>query len=361
MKRPVYRLTINETDEGMDFVGLVDSPAHQKTWITMSATPKKFERYQFNEEKRIVRGVVLSTNQLIYRRDPDGFEYDVYFTKADSQKILEMFASKGYHNNVNFMHDMNQKVQDAALIEMLTINDQKSNIPEEFANQNLQPGSIIFSYKIKSDKTWKFIKENGAGFSLEGWFREVEVKFKSKNKKNQMKKSLLERLGFSKKEPSHVFDSENKDKYMEATTVDGQTVSWDGELAAGTPVFVLPAEGEEGAEPFLAPEGELSFEYEGTLYVVQINELGEIESVEEGEGMEEEGETEAAMQAMKADYEAKLAKQESQIVTMAKEIDDLSEFVEKLADKAGFKVIPGTGGDNTPAWKKMKEHKKNTK
>ena len=360
VKRPVYKLTIDIDDEGMDFIGLVDYPAHGKNYITMSKAPKKGEpKFQFNEEKQIVTSVEIATDLLIFRRDPDGFEYDVYFSKKDTLTIMKMFAKRGYHNNVNLMHDMNQKVEDAYMVESYFINEKKTNIPEEFANQNLQPGSLIFSYWIEGAKTWEFVKENGAGFSLEGWFKEIEVKF-VKQKKKQMK--LMEKLGFSKKSKP-VFDKENKDKYAEATTVDGLTVMWDGALEVGNALFLVNEEGEE----VLAPAEVYSFEVDGVMMIVSVDEAGAITNVEEAEEMEEEEEemeeVSEAMQAMKEDYETKLAKQkedsDGKIEVLATAVDNLTEAFEKFADKKAPKKVKQNSDE--PAWKQMKNknNKKN--
>ncbi len=179
MKRPVYKLVIDIDDNGMDFIGLVDYPAHGKNYITMSKAPKKVEpKFQFNEEKQIVTGVAIATDLLIYRVDPDGFEYDVFFSKDDTFKIMKLFAKHGYHNNVNLMHDMSQKVDDAYMIESYFINDKRTNIPEEFKDQNLRPGSLIFTYHIEGAETWEFVKENGAWKIkyqkiTQDWFKQV--------------------------------------------------------------------------------------------------------------------------------------------------------------------------------------------
>lgn len=358
MRLPLYRLTIKETDEGMDFVGLVDYPAHSKKWIAMSDQPKEVRRYAFNEEKQIVKGVVLSTYQPIYRRDSDGFEYNVYFSADDSQKILEKFATKGYHNNVNLMHDMNQKVDNVGLIEMIVVNEKRSNIPEEFADQNLQKGSIIFAYKVNDAKTWEFIKTNGAGFSLEGWFSEVEIKFnKPKNRKMKKEKGwLLKKLGFAT-ETKHVFDTENKDKYAEAVTADGITLMWEGDLIEGVALWEVPAEG----EPVLAVSGPYTFDVDGVSYTVETDESGTITSVVEDTSMEDLPEEIAeAMTAMKAHFEgdnAKLAKEnkelESKVVEMAKQIEDLTEAVERFADIQNPKPAgTGNAGDYRSKFKR---------
>lgn len=357
MRRPIYRLTIDLDAEGMDFIGLVDYPAHGKKYTTMSKAPRemKVERQQFNDEQQIVTGVALATDLLIYRRDDDGFEYDVYFTKEDAMKIMKMFAKNGYHNNVNLMHDMSKKVSDAYMIECYFVNKDMSNLPEALKGQNVRPGSIVFSYWIEGKKTWEFVKKHGAGFSLEGWFKEVLVKFSNQKPKKVKKGTLLQRLfGKTEENPTseNKFDADNKDKYMTATTADGISVYWK-ELAEGQPLWMIP-EGATEEEAVMAQEGEYSFEFEGVMYTVTVDDQGLIASIVEGEEMGDMEQVEEAMHEMKSQFDAQKENFETTIKTMAQEIDDLAELVESLAEKAGFKKLPKSeGGNEEPQWKQM--------
>ena len=356
MKLPVYRLKIDIDAEGMDFVGLVDYPAHGKNYVTMSNAPKKVEpKFHFNDEKRIVTGVAIATDLLIYRRDANGYEYNVYFTKEDTLTIMKMFAKKGYHNNVNLMHDSSKKVRDAYMVECYFINKEKTNIPAQFADQNLQAGSIIFSYWIEGDKTWNFVKEHGAGFSIEGWFQEVPVKFlKAKQKQSKMKKGLFERL-FGTAPEKAVFDKSKKDKYATATTSEGDTVYWDGELVEGNSLFVVPA---DGSDPVLAPSGDHTIDVEGEMITVTVDDSGVITAVavSEQQSEDEDEEVEKAMEAMAAEYRKKFDAQESKIKLMAKTIDDQTEMIERLAVKNGFKKVENA--TKTSSWREIKNAKK---
>jgi len=334
MRLPVHRLAIDEITEGMDYVGLVDMPAHSKIYTTMATQTKKaIVKQVFNSEKQIVTGVVIATNHLIYRRNDDGYEYNVFISKQDSLEIMKKFAKFGYHNNVNLMHDAGRKVKDAYLIESYFIREDKKNIPEGFKDQNLQPGSLVFSYWIEGKESWKFVKESSTGFSLEGWFKEVPVKF-IKQKQKQMKKgrSLMALLGFALASVKVAYDS--KKKYAEATNTDGETVQWDGELVEGVSVFIVPAEG----DPVLAPEGDMTIDIDGTMTVVSVDEVGVVTNVEIVEVDPED--VAEAMTAMKAHYEGKFTKQESQLVLMAKTIDDLTVAFEKFSEKNPPKSKP---------------------
>ena len=93
-----------------------------------------------------------------------------------------------------------------------------------------------------------------------------------------MSKSIFD---FFKKE-------ENKVVFAEVKTIDGIVLQYDGELAEGTPLFVLDEEGNQ----IPAPEGDYQVEYEDQLWVVSIDVNGVLVKLEavnvEEEPMSEE-------------------------------------------------------------------------
>jgi len=81
-----------------------------------------------------------------------------------------------------------------------------------------------------------------------------------------MSKSIFD---FFKKE-------ENKIVFSEVKTIDGIVLQYDGELAEGTPLFVLDEEGNQ----IPAPEGEYQVEYEDQLWVASIDVNGVLVKIE---------------------------------------------------------------------------------
>jgi hypothetical protein len=81
-----------------------------------------------------------------------------------------------------------------------------------------------------------------------------------------MSKSIFD---FFKKE-------ENKIVFSEVKTIDGIVLQYDGELAEGTPLFIL----DENGEQIPAPEGEYQVEYEDQLWVVSIDVNGVLVKLE---------------------------------------------------------------------------------
>lgn len=71
-------------------------------------------------------------------------------------------------------------------------------------------------------------------------------------------------------------DEEVKVKFAEITTIDGVVMQYDGDLAEGSAVFVLDAEGNQ----IPAPEGQYQVELEG-IKIVNVDVNGVVTAIEE--------------------------------------------------------------------------------
>lgn len=261
-------MILTEETEGMDYIALVDAPAHMKAFEYFNGKSEKV-KYHFNEEKRVVTGVAIAVDLPIYRRDEQLGEHYVVFDKKETMQIAQKMFKGGYLNNVNEMHDSNKQIKDIYLFESYFVDNSRGvKAPSKFDSQNLKDGSWIVSYKVDDDKAWNDIK-NGkhVGFSIEGWFDKKHIK----TKQTQMKKE-------SKSLFSLVF---GKEKFETATTVEGVEVAWTGALEVGTELRVVTEEGE-----ILAPEGMHSIESEGaegekTTMVITIDGNGIVTAIEE--------------------------------------------------------------------------------
>jgi len=260
---PIYKMILTEETEGMDFIALVDSPAHMKAFEYFNGQTEKV-KYHFNEEKRVVTGVAIAVDLPIYRRDEQFGEHYVVFSKKDTYEIAQKMFKGGYLNNVNEMHDSNKQIKDIYLFESYFVDNARGvKAPSKFDSQNLKDGSWIVSYKVDNDKAWNDIK-NGkhVGFSIEGWFDKKFIKTKQTQMKKESK-SLFEM----------VF---GKAKFETATTVEGVEVAWTDALEVGTELRVVTEEGE-----ILAPEGMHSIEMEGVTMMLTVDGNGIITAIEE--------------------------------------------------------------------------------
>ena len=173
---PFYELTIDDSqDSGVDFNAFVLRPAHGKPYFVFNKEEKVV--YHFNEEKRIVTGVMISANTPIYRKDPERF---VLFKAETIKKIRSKFHANKFENNVNVEHDSNRKLSGVNMVSSYIISDVKQ-LPGVFRNQNLQVGTWIASYKIDNPTIWNNVKKGMfGGFSVEGYFDNKVIKLKTK-------------------------------------------------------------------------------------------------------------------------------------------------------------------------------------
>ena len=154
---PIYKMILTEETEGMDYIALVDSPAHMKKFEYFNG---KMVKQHFNEEQRIVTGVAIAVDLPIYRRDEQLGEHYVVFGKKETEQIWEKMMTSNYMHNVNEMHDSNKKVSGITYLHSYPIDSARGvNAPESFKNQNLKDGSIIVYYKVEDEKVWNDIKK----------------------------------------------------------------------------------------------------------------------------------------------------------------------------------------------------------
>ena len=307
---PIYKMILTEETEGMDFIALVDSPAHMKSFEYFNGATDKV-KYHFNEEKRVVTGVAIAVDLPIYRRDEQLGEHYVVFGKEDTYSIAQKMFKGGYLNNVNEMHDSNKKVEDMYLFESYFVDSKRGvKAPSKFDSQNLKDGSWIVSYKVDNPKAWNDIKKGKhVGFSIEGWFDKKIIK----TKQTQMKKE-------SKTFFEMVFPG--KAKFETATTVDGVEISWTGAMEEGTELRVVTEEGE-----VLAPEGIHSIEVEGVVMAITVDGNGIIVSVEEEVAEEVVAPEEAPVEEVMSEIAKVIAKVHSEL---SKEIEGLKAINSKF-------------------------------
>jgi len=171
---PFYELVIDESDDtGVDFNAFVLRPAHGKPYFAFNKEQKI--QYFFNEEKRIVTGVMMSANTPIYRSNPDRF---VLFKEETIRAIRTKFHKNGFSNNVNEEHNPDLKLDGVNMISSYIVSH-PSHIPSQFKAMNLQNGTWIASYKINNPIVWNKIKKGEfSGYSVEGYFDQKEIKLK---------------------------------------------------------------------------------------------------------------------------------------------------------------------------------------
>lgn len=165
---PIYEISIDlENEEStVSFNSLVKDPAHEISFETFSQA----KRFEFNEEERVITGVMISADTPIYRFDKNtGEEYYVVFTKKSIKEMVYDYARRNNFNNLNLEHNAGNVVNDAALIMLYQVDVEKGfTAPERF--KDAKDGSLIGSYKVSPEIFEKAKAGEWTGFSIEGNF-----------------------------------------------------------------------------------------------------------------------------------------------------------------------------------------------
>lgn len=330
---PFYKLSIdNYDDTGVDFNAFVDVPAHMKGFISFGKETSV--KYSFNDEQRIVTGVMISADTPIYRRDSELGEHYVVFDSETITKIKEKFHKNGNNNNVNEMHDSSLKVDGVYMIASYQIGgDKNPTAPAVFANQNLKDGTWIASYKVENDELWAKVKSGEfKGFSVEGMFYKDKVNIKTNNKMSKEKKTIWDIMFGKKEEPKKV-------EFAQATTTDGVVLMYEGDLAEGVAVFI-----EADGEQIPAPEGDHQVTLEdGSVKVITVDATGLVTSVVDVEAMEDATTDTPATKEEVAEVMREVLKDTNErFAKIEKENEDLKAEIEalKTAKESKFKKEP---------------------
>lgn len=338
IKLPVYKATVPNEETGMFAISLVDDPAVECDFMYFNDEKKPMLFSVQDEEKRIVRGVIMECDKLIYRRTAEGFEYYITFDEPTIRIMAQKYLADGFQNNVDTMHDGNL-VNGVELVQWF-ISDKENGVnPAGFENVN--DHSLFAEFHVLNDEIWGAIKDGTfRGFSLAGFFEPVEVQMKNNKKSNTKEMSKLEKIRTALQNILAQFARISTDKAL---------IEYDGdELEVGMAVHGIDEEGNS----YELENGEYTIE-EGTIYVIEDGKVAEIREVEKKPEAEEPAEepapeapqenVETAEETPQAEEETepeadprdeKIANLEAEVARLEEENGALKERIAELEGKS---------------------------
>ena len=146
------------------------------SYVEQLPKKKKTQKFQLDEEKRIIIGPCMVPNLRIPRKDSQGNPYEIFFSSETIKMIAEKYMRNKYTDNNDLMHD-GRAVHDVYVTESWIKEDMedKSN---KYGYQDTPIGTWFVTMKCaktpEGDKVWNMVKSGElAGFSVSGWFEEV--------------------------------------------------------------------------------------------------------------------------------------------------------------------------------------------
>ena len=277
---PVYDALITDEECGMNRISLVDAPAVDADFLAF-AKEKTPQMYSVtDEEKRIVRGVVMRADYPIYRKDSRRGEYYVIF-KADTIRLMaEKYLLESKQNEVNLDHQEDTEVDGVQMVQWF-IKDSANGInPAGF--EDIADGSLFAEFHVVNDDVWASIKEGTYnGFSLEGVYdMQPETNVSEVEEIVDVLDGIFSKLYKQDKMSKLARFKEALAKILVecgSTTTDKGILYWesDADLKEGDEVFVEDAEGNRTP----APSGDYTTS-DGKVIVVVDGKVAEIKDAE---------------------------------------------------------------------------------
>lgn len=275
-------------------ISLVDDPAVMSNFLAFDNN-RKVVMYQVeNEEKRLVRGVVMRADFPIYRYDESFGEYYIIYKAEQIRKMAEKYLAESRQNDVNLMHEDGSDVDGVQMVQYF-IKDSANGInPAGF--DAIADGSLFAEFHVVNDEVWDAVKEGTyKGFSLEGVFDLVPEK--DAEKVEEIVDTLdgaFSRIFKNTKQFTMGKLSKLKASLLKAlaefanVTTDKGVLAWEGDddLKVGDAVYIEDAEG--NTTP--AEDGDYKTDDNKVIVVVD----GKVSEIKDAEVEPTEGEQELA-------------------------------------------------------------------
>ena len=187
----LIELVLNELSDltGVNTVSIVENPAIEENFITLSSQVVKFA--EVSKEKKILMGAALIPDRPIYRND-NGKEYEVFFSEDTVRKASQLFLKTHRQDSANLEHD--KKLEGLTVVESWIVEDTEKD-KSSLYGFSYPKGTWVISMKVDNDDVWEDYVKTGKvkGFSIEGMFK-PNVKMSADNNEKELIEKIKEIL-----------------------------------------------------------------------------------------------------------------------------------------------------------------------
>lgn len=164
-------------------ISIVESPAIEETLVALEEQ-KEIKVQLANEEKHMLYSAVLVPDKPIYRRNEDGDEFYVEFTKESIEHMSQQFFKDYKQNEVTLDHETT--ASDVTVVESWLKSDLfKDKSVALGLNESLPIGTWFVGMKVNQIDVWDRVKSGELrGFSVESLIRLEEFSKEDKIENN---------------------------------------------------------------------------------------------------------------------------------------------------------------------------------
>jgi len=273
-----FEAKFKDNSDGVFAISLVNAPATMETFIALSKQEKVVKLSKVDEEQRILMGLVLQPNQLIYRKQDDT-EFNIVFSEDTIKKLSHNFFKSGFQLNSKLEHET--PIEGVSFVESWLVENSEIDKSANFG-LSYPKGSWLATMKVDNDEIWDDYIKTGKlkGFSVDAMVDLQEVNLKSNIKMSEEKKNLLEKM--------EIWFTENilnqKEVKMGSVTSGDITIMFDGDkLEVGASLYIMV---DDDRVPL--PDGEYPTD-SGMILVKdgRVEEIGKEQQEEEEEEVKE--------------------------------------------------------------------------
>lgn len=170
----IVQMFIDESEDqsGINAISVVENPAIESNFLTLSKGIKQLNLKEVNKEKRILMGAALIPNKTILRVQNEQ-EYYIYFSKETVRQGSELFLKRGNQSESTLEHD--SKLSGLTVVESWIVEDK---IKDKTALHGIDVplGTWMVSVKVDNQEVYDLAKRGVVkGFSIEGYFADKAI------------------------------------------------------------------------------------------------------------------------------------------------------------------------------------------
>lgn len=169
----IVPIELDDENLGVFAISIVDVPAIQENFVSLSGKQNKFTLAEVDKEKNLLIGPALIPNKQILRTDDKGEDYYIYFPPNVIEKAAFKFMKNSMHHNHTIMHD--KKLEGLAVVETWLIEDTERDKSAAYGFK-LPKGTWMVSIHVDNPDVWEKQVKSGKvkGFSIEAYFSEKQ-------------------------------------------------------------------------------------------------------------------------------------------------------------------------------------------
>lgn len=186
----VYEAVFDEDKtDGVYGISLVENPAMEDHWITLSEQPTQINFSAVNDEKKLLLGAVLIPNKKVLRIDGEGNEFFITFTKETVGKLAHNFLKKGFQNNSSLEHEI--KLNDVSFVESWQVENPEID-KSALYGKKYEEGTWVTMAKVSDENYEKAKNGELKGFSIDGLLGLKKIELNQVNNNSMTKQDFLD-------------------------------------------------------------------------------------------------------------------------------------------------------------------------